>query len=328
MRALKLFTMTMLLLASLGLAACTGTDVSGTAGDTPPDVPGKEVPPDPENPPEKPGGNVDPGAGNTDPGNEKEGSNDPGSGSNADASKEITLESFLAQLNPSQRLDFAYIEEHCGAPCLEASEALNAYIQELCASSPDDCTPELQAMLTKERTATQVRNDQGLVGLPNADAVSKLLQQSQGGAPAGGGDTSGGTGSSGGDTGGDTGGGDTGGGDTGGDTGGQAGGGDTGGDKGGDGDKTMPAAPVAAAAAVQAVVETLGQPSLTWEMIAAAADKGDVAALSEYFAALIDMNMSVPGCDECATTMTALLDGVPASAESIMTLLTAVQAQK
>ncbi len=318
MRTLKLFTMTMLLLASLGLAACTNTDVSGTAGDTPPEVPGKEVPPDPQNPPEKPGGNVDPGSGNTDPGQEKGGANDPGSGGNADASKEITLESFLAQLNPSQRLDFAYIEEHCGAPCLEASEALNAFIQELCATSPDDCTAELQAMLTKQRTTTQVRNDQGLVGLPNADTVSKLLQQSQGGAPAGGGDTSGGdAGTGGGDTGGQAGGGDTGG-----DTGGQAGGGDN---KGGDEGKALPAAPVAAAAAVQAVIESIGLDTLSWNEIAGAADKADVAALATYFQQITEGGLALPGCDDCVDTMNDLMGGNNVDVDDIRNLLIAIQ---
>ena len=62
MRALKLLVLTMFMVASLGLTACTGTDMSGTAGEPAPVAPGEGVEPGEGEPGEEQKEKADPGS--------------------------------------------------------------------------------------------------------------------------------------------------------------------------------------------------------------------------------------------------------------------------
>ena len=133
MRFLKLLAAFALMTSMLGLAACTGGDLSGTAGDIPEpegvdDPAPKDDPnPDPKDDPdpapkdggEAPGGGSSIGGGgdNTAPGGGD--TTAPGEG---DTGVDMTLESYLAE-NSSVRVDMAQIEEDC-PKCLPDAEKL------------------------------------------------------------------------------------------------------------------------------------------------------------------------------------------------------------
>lgn len=157
MRYLKLLAAFILVTSSLGLAACTGGDLSGTAGDIPepknPSEPGDE----PVAPAEPGGGGsaVEPG-GSTSPGK-------PGTGVDLD------LEAYLAQ-KVNTRIDLKQIEKDCDA-CVPEAVELFEKIEDLCATDADACTAEYQVFVTKERTEAQVRNGQNLVGFPTGEQL-------------------------------------------------------------------------------------------------------------------------------------------------------------
>jgi hypothetical protein len=334
MRTLKLVALSVLLIASLGLAACGGTDMSGTAGDPAPVAPGEGVEPAPGEGAEQPPVKEAPEKGDTGAPNEPiSGGNDVGgdTGGAADAGSGVkgpqTTDVFLANLVESQRVDIDYIVERCNG--CEDAEELRDYVQAACGEGAPGCTTEFETLLTKKRTTTQIRNDQGLVGLPTAGDMLRIYRVFRDGvAPAdadlrgdGVGDRSE---------------------PVKGDDGGEAGveppvAGDEGGEeppvKGDDGGDTsvapvdvLPAAPAASAKAIFMAMNEVTSESVSWADVAGVADKGDVAPVAAFFEEVSGAETAIPGCDACLDTIKSLLAGEEVPTADLKDLLNAILA--
>ena len=336
MRTLKLVALSVLLIASLGLAACGGTDMSGTAGDPAPVAPGEGVEPAPGEGAEQPPVKEAPEKGDTGAPNEPiSGGNDVGgdTGGAADAGSGVkgpqTTDVFLANLVATQRVDIDYIVERCNG--CEDAEELRDYVAAACGEGAPGCTTEFETLLTKKRTTTQIRNDQGLVGLPTAADLLEIYNDFKDGvapADAAPGDVD--SGDAGADAGSEP---------VKGDDGGEAGveppvAGDEGGEeppvKGDDGGDigivppAFPDTPAANAKAILAAMNEIASDSVTWADVAGVADKGDVAPVAAFFEEVASAEAPIPTCDDCLATIKSLLAGGEVSKAELIDLLNAL----
>lgn len=183
MRIVKLLAILALAVSMIGMAACTSGDMSGTAGE----IPQPENPVEPEEPGDEP---VEPAPGGEEPAPvvEEPGSSTGPGGSTAPggpgASAPQDLESYLSSM-ASERVDVAKIEKDCPDCAAEAAQ-LFADLGEMCADETAVCTPEYEVFLTKQRTAAQIRNEQGLVGFPTGEQLLVAIEEIEASKEAGG----------------------------------------------------------------------------------------------------------------------------------------------
>jgi len=323
MRTARILTVLVMGLAIATIAACTGSNLSGTAGDgnIEKTAPAKTEPAKTAVPTEDPGGEPEPtlevqpvppapgdpgGGGNDEPG-------DPGSGVSPGAN-EKTLAAFLAGQPASQRMDLEYIAKYC-KECRAEAEELLAFIKAECEADLEACEAAFRTLLEKQRTTAQVRNDQGLVGFPNATQLQAAHDrfQKQGGVvvPVEPGDEGGDDPGAGGDD--------------------PGAGGDDPGSGGGAEDPGAGVEPPAVGdidAIVQALdtLEAEGLTDVLWEeVVTTASDAGHqdaAAAITKALTAIADGSWELAGCDQaCVAEIEGLLAGEERSIEMIRGLL-------
>lgn len=175
MRVSKLIPIVFLAVAPLMVAACGSSDdggITGSAVEDPskPGDPGSPVDPSKPGEPSNPSVPGQPGAPAVPPADK----NAP-----APVAGGVTLESFIAGLPPTQRVDIHDMEKACGTStvCTEQLATFTSYVKANICAAEAGCVEPVGLILYKTRSASQERDGNYPASFPQAKAVAEVLAQ-------------------------------------------------------------------------------------------------------------------------------------------------------